>query len=433
MDQTGQDGLPRHHGRRHLGGNRPAKPDRSRRPARRRAERRLSGIHLYGTDAGPVQYGRRVRTDRAAGQSGRFAGATPGRRAGRTRRTILQHDGLLPGTSGLFAADQPVAGQQCRRGRQAGQLADERPREIVPGRRTVQHGSRLDAYDRARHPGYRHDAAVGAAARRAGHLSFSAKHPGHDRAADCDSGLADRSLYGLPAVRILNQRLFAARTGTRDRAGSRRRHRSRRSRPGEYRKGHERPGRHDRGDEDRRFADHRDDVGVDGRIPAGRTDAGRSRETLRTIRHHDRHQRLPVGDQRAVAESGALFAAAASQERGPDGQPVFPVVQPPFYQRRRRLSENQRRDRPTQRANAAVHRHFGGGRRHPDEADPDRIPTGRRPGLPDYQHPTAQRRFADAHRSGHQADQRRSRQKRQCPVGHLGRRIQPAGRHAIAE
>lgn len=88
---------------------------------------------------------------------------------------------------------------------------------------------------------------------------------------------------------------------------------------------------------------------------------------------------------------------------------------------------------PTQRANAAVHRHFGGGRRHPDEADPDRIPTGRRPGLPDYQHPTAQRRFADAHRSGHQADQRRSRQKRQCPVGHLGRRIQPAGRHAIAE
>ena len=60
-------------------------------------------------------------------------------------------------------------------------------------------------------------------------------------------------------------------------------------------KRHERPGRHDRGDEDRRFADHCDDVGVDGRISAGRTDAGRSRETLRTIRHHDRHQRLPVG------------------------------------------------------------------------------------------------------------------------------------------
>ena len=95
----------------------------------------------------------------------------------------------------------------------------------------------------------------------------------------------------------------------RDRAGSRRRHRSRRSRPGEYRKRHERPGRHDRGDEDRRFADHRDDVGVDGRIPAGRTDAGRSRETLRTIRHHDRHQRLPVGDQRFFRWFNRRFAS----------------------------------------------------------------------------------------------------------------------------
>ena len=205
-----QDGLSRPDGRRYRRSDYLAERSRSRRPARRRTDRRKTGFHLYGPDAFALQYGRTIRQRNRTCQSGRLAGAASRRGDHRIRNAELFGQLDLPRARCGPDDYQPIPGKQRGTGGQGGKSAAQRNVAIVSGRNHLRHAGRLDQNHHLGDSRYRHDPADRTAAGHCGHLPLPAGFPGDFRSIDRDSCGIDRRFHAFPAVRIFGQCILPA-------------------------------------------------------------------------------------------------------------------------------------------------------------------------------------------------------------------------------